>query len=71
MNWRPAPAAPALDSGNRRLLERLLASPLLIPEQAPLRQMLQAGNKGGFEQESLGRPTTRHWPFYAPTPTPA
>jgi hypothetical protein len=68
MHWRPAAAAPALDSGNRRLLERLMASPLLQAEHASLQQMLQAGNKGGFEQESLGRPNTRSWPFYPPTP---
>jgi len=65
MDWRPSPAAPMMDPGNRRLLERLLASPLMESEQGPLRQMLQAGNKGAFEQESLGRPTTRIWPFYA------
>jgi len=68
MHWRPAAAAPALDLGSRRLLERLLASPLMKAEREPLQELLRAGNQGGFEQESLGRPTTRTWPFYTPTP---
>jgi hypothetical protein len=37
-------------------------------EREPLQELLRAGNQGGFEQESLGRPTTRTWPFYTPTP---
>jgi hypothetical protein len=64
MHWRPAASAPLLDAGNRRLLERLLESPLMKPEYEPLHRMLQAGNKGEFEQEHLGRPTRQTWPFY-------
>jgi len=30
-----------------------------------LHAMREAGTKGDFEQESLGRPTLEEWPFYA------
>jgi len=66
MHWRPSAAAPLLDAGNRRLLERLLASPLMKPEHEQLHRLLQAGHKGEFEQEYLGQPTRRTWPFYGP-----
>ncbi len=69
MEWRPSASGPVLDLGNRRLIERLLESPLMRPEHELLRRMLQAGDKGSFEQESLGRPTARTWPFYVPTQT--
>jgi hypothetical protein len=65
MNWRPAPTAQALDAGSRRLIERLLGSSEMQPEHEQLKQMLNAGNKGSFEQESLGRPTRKSWPFYS------
>lgn len=64
MTWRPSPSAPALDPGSQRLLERLLESPLMKSEHEQLQRMLQAGNKGQFEQESLGRPAGATWPFY-------
>lgn len=65
MTWRPVPQALPLDTASRRLIERLLQSPVMRAEHEPLRQMLNAGNKGRFEQESLGRPAERTWPFYA------
>jgi hypothetical protein len=65
MSWRPASSAPALDAGSQRLIERLLASSEMQPEHDLLQQMLKAGNKGGFEQESLGKPTLEKWPFYS------
>jgi hypothetical protein len=33
-------------------------------EQDCLRQILNEGNKGGYEQESLGTPKFQKWPFY-------
>jgi hypothetical protein len=30
-----------------------------------LKAMLEAGTKGDFEQESLGRPVLDGWPFYS------
>ena len=66
MTWRPAAAAPALDLADRRLITRLLELPAMKPEHQALQQMLQAGHKGRFEQESLGRPTQPTWPFYTP-----
>ena len=64
MRWRPSDSAPLLDAGSRRLIERLLESPIMKPEHEHLHRMLQAGNKGKFEQEYLGQPTRRTWPFY-------
>jgi len=64
MNWRPSEGAPSLDAGSRRLIERLLKSPIMQSEHQHLQQMLRAGNEGGFEQESLGQPTQHTWPFY-------
>lgn len=63
MRWRPAPNPTPLDAPNRRLLQRLLQSPLMQPELPHLQQMLDAANKGLFEQESLGLPSPT-WPFY-------
>jgi hypothetical protein len=66
MDYRPADSTPTLDAGDRRLIERLLELPIMNAEHLPLQQMLQAGSKGRFEQESLGRPKLRTWPFYLP-----
>lgn len=64
MQWRPGAAASPLDAGDRRLLDKLLASPPMAAERAALAQMLAAGTKGRFEQESLGKPPLKIWPFY-------
>ncbi len=64
MNWRPAAFAEPLDAGERRLLQALLGSALMKPEKECLQRMLDEGTKGGFEQESLGKPQRRKWPFY-------
>jgi hypothetical protein len=71
MDYRPADSAPTLEVDDRRLIKRLLELPIMEAEYFPLRQMLQAGSKGRFEQESLGRPKLRTWPFYPPAETPS
>ena len=64
MKWRSAPAGEHLTPGERRLLQALIGSVSMQNEQQSLDQMLDAGNKGRFEQESLGTPSYRIWPFY-------
>ncbi|MCB1209579.1 MAG: hypothetical protein KDK97_09645 [Verrucomicrobiales bacterium] len=54
-----------LELGNQdvRTLTRLIGDPLLHDVQQDLLAMQSAGNKGAFEQESLGLPAL-DWPFY-------
>lgn len=63
MRYRALPAGPLLNAEMRRKIERLLASPTMFDERRELELILAAGNKGSFEQESLGRPSPS-WPFY-------
>ena len=65
MNWRPAADSPALDAAEERLVNRLLKSAAMQSEREVLKAMLNARNPGSFEQESLGKPTQREWPFYS------
>ena len=53
-----------LDDGDRRTISRLLASDFITAaEKTKLEAIRTAGNKGDFEQESLGVPIEA-WPFY-------
>jgi hypothetical protein len=54
-----------LSVSDKSLINRLLKSDFLTTEEkAVLSQQLATGNKGAFEQESLGHPC-RQWPFYS------
>ena len=64
MVWRPKAKAVLLDANDRRRFERLVAPPIMHAERRVLEEMLRMGNLGNFEQESLGRPSLSHWPFY-------
>ena len=64
MDWRSCAAAEPLKPTERRLIRTLLRSASMQAERQSLSQMLDAGTKGKFEQESLGRPQRRNWPFY-------
>lgn len=65
MKFRPSGGVRSpLDAEDRRTISRLLASEFIIAgEKTHLDKMMDAGHKGDFEQESLGRPA-RTWPFY-------
>lgn len=65
MRWRPKPNAQPLTQRDQQILSRLLADPRMTDCHEALDAMKAAGNKGDFEQESLGRPTLEGWPFYA------
>jgi hypothetical protein len=64
MGWRPDPAGSPLSAADQQLLSKLLSHPLMVAEHQALHQMLASGTKGVFEQESLGRPDSKEWPFY-------
>lgn len=65
MRFRPRDDAPALIAEEAKILTRLLADPRMTDCHTALHAMREAGNKGDFEQESLGRPTLEQWPFYS------
>lgn len=65
MEFRPDPCSPPLRPDEQRTIERLTISPSLTPhEKSQLTRMRDANQKGRFEQESLGAPPLREWPFY-------
>jgi len=64
MRFRARDDAPALTVEETKALTRLLADPSMTDCYAALHAMRETGNKGDFEQESLGRPTLERWPFY-------
>jgi hypothetical protein len=64
MKYRRGRGRTRLNEQGRALVQRLLNSPVMESEREPLKRMLEAGDLGDFEQESLGVPTQREWPFY-------
>ncbi len=59
-----AAAKEQLDPGEKRLLQTLMVSASMQTEREILKRIMDEGTKGSFEQESLGRPLRRTWPFY-------
>lgn len=53
MEFRPAEASATLTQDERRTIDRLLGVPQMADVHSELRRMLEAGNKGAFEQESV------------------
>ncbi|MHB8521022.1 MAG: Wadjet anti-phage system protein JetD domain-containing protein [Limisphaerales bacterium] len=64
MRWRFAASGEPLEPSERRLLKTLVGSASMQTEQECLRRIIDEGTKGNFEQESLGKPQRRNWPFY-------
>jgi hypothetical protein len=64
MNWRSSATGELLKPAERRLLQTLINSESMPTERQCLSEMLEVGNKGNYEQESLGRPNRKTWPFY-------
>lgn len=65
MQYLPGAKAPLLTADDRRLIDRLTTSSSLTHEEKnQLQAMLRFGNKGEFEQESLGRPSIQTFPFF-------
>jgi hypothetical protein len=64
MNRREAARPLPLSEFDRRILPSLLADPMLEDMRPHLEAILSSGDKGDFEQETLGRPDLTGWPFY-------
>lgn len=64
MVWRDKADSRSITLREGRILEALLADPAMADCHSALRAMQNAGRVGGFEQESLGRPSLPAWPFY-------
>lgn len=64
MAFRPASEREVLTEQERQLAERLLESTVLTLEEKTEIGKLTRNGKGRFEQESLGRPTRREFPYY-------
>jgi len=67
MHYRPQPDGVPLSDIERKMTENLLFSKnaeVMRDEWPELLAMLEAGNKGDFEQETLRPPTLDRWPFY-------
>lgn len=64
MEWRPHPPH-VFSAFDETLLKKLPQHPHLQDQVAQIEAMIHAGHKGNFEQESLGPPDLRHWPFWS------
>jgi len=64
MHWRAAPESGALTEYDRMLLPKLLSSETMADCRAEIEALLASGQRGDFEQESLGPPASDSWPFY-------
>ncbi len=57
MKWRPAREPSPLTPFDRKVLEKLLVEPLLSDVREEIRIIAELGDRGDFEQETLGPPT--------------
>jgi hypothetical protein len=64
MTWRSSTSSPSLTQRDLQIIDRLLSDSRMSDCHAALQAMRNSGTKGGFEQESLGRPSLSTWPFY-------
>lgn len=63
MHWRSKPGALLTSPRDQQLITKLLSDPHMADCRADIEAMCSAGNKGDFEQESLGPPIVHGWPF--------
>lgn len=63
MKWRPSSRQSPLTPFDCKLLDRLLAAPLLSDVREEIRLVGERGDRGNFEQETLGPPASGGWPF--------
>ncbi|MDB6077020.1 MAG: hypothetical protein JWO82_767 [Akkermansiaceae bacterium] len=71
MAHRPANHPVSLSEYDTRILPGLLSDPLLADIRTDLQAIAGSVDKGDYEQESLGVPTSEGWPFYRALATPA
>ena len=63
MKWRPASMPCPLTPYDFKLLEQILEAPLLSDVREEIRIIRERGDRGDFEQETLGPPASGGWPF--------
>lgn len=64
MIFRPSACSEFFSASEKSLLSKLLDDPLMADVHNELKKMLSSGRKGSYEQESMGAPTMKAWPFY-------
>ncbi|WP_395746374.1 Wadjet anti-phage system protein JetD domain-containing protein [Prosthecobacter sp.] len=64
MSLRAKGSSETLTASELRMLKSLLSHPLMHDCREQLQAMLDAGTKCDFEQETLGVPPLKEWPFY-------
>ncbi len=64
MSLRARAGSGDLTSLEKQMLQRLIQHPLMTDCLPPLQVMLESGQRGDFEQESLGQPLLKSWPFF-------
>lgn len=70
MRWRTDEKFRLLTQRDRQVIDRLLSHLLMQDCHTHLQAMLDAGQRGDYEQESLRAPLLRTWPFF-PTASPS
>ncbi len=68
MRWRAATGKVPLTPYDQKLLPRLLESELLTDVRGELGRIASRGDRGDFEQETLGAPDLTGWPFFKDHP---
>ncbi|MCW1887360.1 DUF2220 domain-containing protein [Luteolibacter flavescens] len=68
MHRREASKPVPLTDYDRAILPALLADPLLEDVRPSLEAIATSGDKGDFEQETLGKPDLEEWPFHRSHP---
>ena len=63
MGWRAGERPSPLTPYDARLLPKLLTDPRLADVRPEIEAIVENGNRGDFEQETLGPPTAGGWPF--------
>lgn len=65
MKWRPSRTAEPLTPRDELLLADLLQAPEMADCHGEIAAMVAANERGDFEQESLGPPDLKGWPFFS------
>lgn len=68
MTWRAAQEKVPLTPYDQRMLPKLLESKLLTDVRGEIDAMAAGKDRGNFEQETLGAPDLKGWPFFRSAP---
>lgn len=70
MKWRACANSMPLSKRDQILLEKMTNDSVMEDVHVDLRSILSSGEKGDYEQESLGPPDLCEWPFYSSIKNP-